>query len=216
MEKLILILIVLVVVFFGGSMAAKPLDLSAGPRAEGQLALDQANATRITTQAGSNQQTDAETLRDQQLINDQTRPDRVNTAHWIWVTCAIFGSLSLALILIFSAVNVMAFFGIVNYRFAVMPIGHRSGQKVGWVLPLLPTQLILTDDSAPGLSTLIRHGEQPVLTESQDPVGLALAHAIAASPVPEKTNVLYIGRQISDMLNGIRTRRLPENASIEQ
>ena len=112
------------------------------------------------------------------------------------------GSLVLIAILIIVTVNLFSFLDKSNTRFSIKPIPVRSGAQIGWVLPLVPGVLYLTNDDAPGLVTKLTAHGAPQLSEPKSASALAFAHALGKSAESSDTRPAFLNA-LEDVLSGV-------------
>ncbi|MCL4200218.1 hypothetical protein KJZ67_02655 [Patescibacteria group bacterium] len=209
MEKIVIILIIVGVVMLAGSNMAQSvaIDLSAGPHAEGEAQVLEAQAESIQAQNQTDQAAAAQELNDKAQVDEATRASRVFKWKALQWVLGIVGGFSLAFVLIMVAVNAASFMGLINFRMAVMPVGVQRGDDIMWVLPLMPNVGFLTHQGAPGVVTKLTAHEHPRLSESRDSVGLAMANALREKARSQSygqgdggfANAMHT---LSDVLNG--------------
>ncbi len=214
--RIVLILVVVAGIFFAGALTAHAvnINLSAGPVAEGQKTLDQANAGSIQTQSAINQATADQALANQKLIDDATRQATINRIVGIEIVMRWAGGFALGIALIFGAILFVAFFGAMNYRLTIKPVPSRSGVQVGWTLPMLPFMFVHTSDDAPGATTLFLPGQKPTITASENLPLLALSRALLGEGDLGRTNnmqnIAHAAQALALVLDSVPQRRLQE------
>lgn len=204
MARYIIIGLIIVGVFFAGgaAMSKMNVDLSSGPRAEGQLAIDQANAQQIQSQTStSNAQADENLSHKTQVDNGTVQAEINATIVAKWVGYG-GGSLVLLAILIIIAVNLFSFLDMTRTRFSIAPVPVRSGVQVGWVLPLVPGVLYLTTDDAPGVVHKLTADGAPQLSEPKSASAYAFARALGKSTQSPDTRPAFL-HALEDVLAGV-------------
>lgn len=215
MAKIFILLGIVAVIFFAGSAAARTtsINLSAGPIAEGQQAIDLANSEQIQAGTESQSAADAQALEDQKLLDEKTRQDRINNLiawqkAWatIAATCKVFGSIAVAIALLLGVMNLMSYFGVSTYRVAIKPVVNQVGAQQWATLPFFPFMLIHTTDDAPGYSTQFIPGKDPKLTEPSNMHLLALARMLDQPGADSRSHLIPMFAELSRMLDGIPHR----------
>ena len=211
MDKVVIILIIVGVVMLAGSNMAQSvaIDLSAGPHAEGEAQVLEAQAAGVEGQNQASQAAAEQELTDETQLDEGTLASRIFMWKAIRLVLGIVGGGALAFVLIMVAINAASFMGIINFRAAIVPVGVHRGDETMWVLPLMPNIGFLTHQGAPGVVTKLTAHDHPRLSESNDSVGLAIANALrekartpSYGPQNDDNGFGNAFRTISDVLNG--------------
>ncbi len=206
MAKYIVLFGIIAVIFFAGSAAANTVrvDLSAGPNAEGNKAVLEAQAEY------QNAQTDAERAMAEFKLNEakeqaeKKRQADINRANAWQKSLMIAGSFFIFWMLVFGAINLMSAFGIWNFRVLTKANPVRDGQQVMWTIPIFPFMLVHTDDNAPSYTGMIMPGKRAQINAHPQIAVFSLARMLGADTRGQERigNLITITKQLGHLLNG--------------
>ncbi|MFZ5535000.1 MAG: hypothetical protein ACOY3M_02490 [Patescibacteria group bacterium] len=206
MGKYIALLGVIALIFFAGSAAARTakVDLSAGPNAEGNRAVLEAQAEYQNAQTDAERQMAEFKLNEAKEQAEGKRQAAIARAN-MWQKALMFGgSFFLVWTLLFGAINIMAAFGIWNYRVLTKANPVRNGQHVMWNMPVFPFMLIHTDDYAPSYTGMIMPGKRAEINAHPQIAVFSLARMLGADTKGQERlgTLVMITKQLGHLLNG--------------
>jgi len=214
MGKILIVLGIVAAIFFAGSLSARSaqIHLSAGPEAEGQRLLDDANAKLIIAQTEAERQMAAFELQEAQEKAEALRQDAIKSANMRQKAYGFAGSFFIFWVLVFGAINLMSFFGIGNYRVLITPVNKDLGDGIKMTIPFaaFPFIAIQSWADAPTATTMYQLGKAPQLTQSDQVAVLALARMLRANEDGEQRlgNAQILVQRLALMLDGVPQRFL--------
>ncbi len=218
MGKILIILGVVAAIFFAGSLAARTtqIHLSAGPEAEGQRLLDEANAKLINAQTDAERAQAAFELEEAGRQAEGLRQAKIDGANARQKAFMWAGSFCIFWVLVFGAINLMSSWGIVNYRVLITPVNKDLGDGIKMTIPFpaFPFIAIQSWADAPTATSLFQPGKAPQLTSSDQVAVLALARMLRASEDGEQRlgNMHILVQKLGLMLDGVPQRFLSDRS----
>lgn len=216
MHNLIIAGVLIGLVFLAGSCAAQPIALSAGPQAEGDLIIAEAEAYAMNANTDEEKALAAFKLEEAKKQVAELRESAVNKGVWWNWALKVGGTICILISLIFGAINLQAYFGNKNYRVLISPVSHNDGHGLTTTIPfpLFPFLAIQTWEDAPTVGVLYQPGRAPMLTSHEDAMLMAFARMLRADDVGDQKmgNFNLIISKLKLMLDGIPRRQLPDLA----
>ena len=200
----------------GRFAAGKSDHLSAGPEAEGQRLLDEANAKLINAQTDADKQMAAFELQEAKEMAEALRQDAIKSANMRQKAYGFAASFFMIWVLVFGAINLMSSFGIVNYRMLITPVNKDLGDGIKMTIPFaaFPFIAIQSWADAPTATTLYQPGKAPQLTASDQVAVLALARMLRANEDGEQRlgNAQILIQRLALMLDGVPQRFISDRS----
>lgn len=218
MGKLLIVLGVVAAIFFAGSLAARTtqIHLSAGPEAEGQRLLDEANAKLTNAQTEAERAQAAFELEEAKRQADDLREAKIKGANMRQKAYMWAGSFCIFWVLVFGAINLMSSWGILNYRVLITPVNKSLGDGINVTIPFpaFPFIAIQSWADAPTATALFQPGKAPQLTAHEHVTVLALARMLRADENSDQKlgNMRIMVEKLGLMLNGVPQRFLSDRS----
>lgn len=217
MKKLFVLFGIIAAIFFAGVLAAHStqINLSAGPDAEGQLAIAQAQAQQINAKSDADRAAADAALAEAQKYADATRAAKVARVN-AWEKALLYGGVFFIFwVCLFGAIILMGRFSGNSWRALIVPLDKPVGDysNVTIPFPLFPFFAIQTWRDAPTASTVYVPWKNPVHTSNRNLPILALARMLGADTQGEQRSGTgnIVVRNLGLLLQNIRQLRLPES-----